>query len=85
MFLELPRGLEVEEGTSPSTLQLVDGEQRLLPLRLRCARWGAFRVGRVHLRAHDHFGMFRHEAVLDARQRLKVYPTEEALRTLLVG
>jgi uncharacterized protein (DUF58 family) len=83
VFLELPRGLEVEEGTSPSTLQLVDGEQRLLPLRLRCARWGAFRVGRVHLRAHDHFGMFRHEAVVDARQPLKVYPTEEAVRSLL--
>jgi uncharacterized protein (DUF58 family) len=83
VFLELSHGLEVAEGTNPSTLRLVEGEQRLLPLRLRCARWGAFRVGRIHLRAHDPFGMFRHEAVVDRRQALKVYPTEEAVRTLL--
>ena len=83
VLLELPAGLEVEDGTNPSTVRLVEGTERLLRLRLRCTRWGAFRVGRVHLRAHDHFGMFRHEAAIDARQPLKVYPTEEALRTLL--
>ena len=83
VLLELSAGLEVEEGTNPCTLHLVEGEERLLPLRLRCTRWGGFRVGRIHLRAHDHFGMFRHEAVIDARQPLKVYPTEEAVRTLL--
>jgi uncharacterized protein (DUF58 family) len=37
----------------------------------------------VHLRADDPFGMYRHEAVIDARQPLKVYPTEEVVRTLL--
>jgi uncharacterized protein (DUF58 family) len=83
LLLVLPAGLEVEEGSNPSTLRLVEGEERLLPLRLRCTRWGAFRVGRIHLRAHDHFGMFRHEAVVDARQPLKVYPTEEMVRSLL--
>jgi uncharacterized protein (DUF58 family) len=83
VLLELPAGLEVEDGNNPSTLRLVEGGERLLPLRLRCTRWGAFRVGRVHLRADDHFGMFRHEAVIDARQPLKVYPTEEVVRTLL--
>ena len=82
VLLELPAGLEMEGGDNPSTLRLEGGE-RLLSLRLRCARWGAFRLGRVHLRAHDHFGMFRHEAAIDARQPLKVYPTEEAVRTLL--
>ena len=83
VLLELPAGLEMEDGDNPSTLRLVEGEERLLSLQLQCARWGAFRVGRVHLRAHDHFGMFRHEAAIDARQPLKVYPTEEAVRTLL--
>src|SRR5512133_724084 len=82
VLLELPAGLEMEGGANPSTLRLEEGE-RLLSLRLRCARSGAFRVGRVHLRAHDHFGMCRHEAAIDARQPLKVYPTEEAVRTLL--
>jgi len=83
VLLELPAGLEVEEGTNPSALRLVEGEERLLSLRLRCGRWGAFRIGRVHLRTHDHFGMFRHEDVIDARQPLKVYPSEEAVRALL--
>ena len=83
VLLELPAGLELEDGDNPSTIRLVEGGERLLSLQLRCARWGAFRVGRVHLRAHDHFGMFRHEATIDARQPLKVYPTEEAVRTLL--
>jgi uncharacterized protein (DUF58 family) len=83
VLLELPAGLEVEEGTNPTSLHLPEGEERLLPLRLRCTRWGAFRVGRVHLRAHDHFGMFRHEGVVDVRHPLKVYPTEEVVRTLL--
>ena len=83
VLLELPAGLEVEDGSNPSTLRLGEGEERLLPLRLRCTRWGAFRVGRVHLRTHDHFGMFRHEVAIDARQPLKVYPTEEVLRALL--
>jgi uncharacterized protein (DUF58 family) len=83
VLLELPSGLEVEEGTNPSTIRLDEGEERVLPLRLRCARWGAFGVGRIHIRAHDHFGLFRHEGVIDRRRPLKVYPTQEALRTLL--
>ena len=83
VLLELPPGLEVEEGTNPSTLRLVAGEERVLPLRLRCVRWGAFSLGRIHLRARDQFGLFRHEAVLDRRQPLKVYPTQEAVRLLL--
>jgi uncharacterized protein (DUF58 family) len=83
VLLELPRWLEVEEGTNPSTLRLTEGQERLLPLRLRSTRWGAFRVGPIHLRTHDHFGMFQHETAVDARQPLKVYPTEEAVRTLL--
>jgi uncharacterized protein (DUF58 family) len=83
VLLELPRGLEVEEGNNPTTLRLVEDQERVLALRLRCTRWGAFSVGLIHLRTHDHLGMFRHEAVVDRRQPLKVYPTEEAMRTLL--
>ncbi len=83
VLLELPPGLEVDEGTNPSTVHLGAGEERQVPLRLRCVRWGAFPLGRVHLRAHDHFGMFRHEAVIDRQQPLKVYPAQEDVRTLL--
>src|SRR5204862_5962573 len=64
-------------------LHLGAGAERQVSLRLRCVRWGAFPLGRIHLRAHDHFGMFRHEALVDRRQPLKVYPAQEDVRTLL--
>jgi uncharacterized protein (DUF58 family) len=83
VLLQLPRELVVVEGDNPLQLRLADGEQRELTFRVRCARWGAFRVGRVYLRAHDWFGLFRREIVLDRRQPLKVYPSEEHLRDLL--
>jgi uncharacterized protein (DUF58 family) len=83
VLLQLPRELVVVEGDNPLQLRLADGEQRELTFRVRCARWGAFRVGRVYLRAHDWFGLFQREIVLDRRQPLKVYPSEEHLRDLL--
>jgi uncharacterized protein (DUF58 family) len=83
VLLQLPREIVVVEGDNPLQLRLADGEQRELTFRVRCARWGAFRVGRVYLRAHDWFGLFRREIVLDRRQPLKVYPSEEHLRDLL--
>lgn len=83
VLLQLPRELVMLEGDNPLQLRLADGEQRELTFRVRCARWGAFRVGRVYLRAHDWFGLFRRELVLDRRQPLKVYPSEEHLRDLL--
>lgn len=83
VLLELPRELTVVGGHNPRVLHLADGERRELSYRLTCIRWGGFRIGRVYLRTHDAFGLFRHETVVDRRQPLKVYPTEEALRNLL--
>ncbi|MFL6030948.1 MAG: DUF58 domain-containing protein [Gaiellaceae bacterium] len=83
VLLELPRQLAVADGNNPVLVRLADGERRELTLRLACKRWGAFRVGRVHLRAHDVFGLLRHETALDRRLALKVYPSEEHVRTLL--
>ncbi len=83
VLLQLPRRLVVLEGDNPVQLRLADGERRELTYRLRCARWGAFRIGRVYLRTHDWFGLFRREAVLDRRVPLKVYPSEESVRNLL--
>jgi uncharacterized protein (DUF58 family) len=73
----------VLDGINPVQLHLVDGERRELTFRVRCARWGAFRVGRLYLRAHDASGLFRQEAVIDRRVPLKVYPSEEHVRDLL--
>ena len=83
VLLQLPRELVLIEGVNPVQLRLADGERRELTFPLRCARWGAFRVGRIHLRTHDAFGLFVHEATLDRRQPLKVYPSEEHVRELL--
>ena len=84
VLLELPRRLVPLDGVvNPVQVRLADGERRELRYRVRCARWGAFRVGRVYLRAHDWFGLFRHEGVLDRRAPLKVYPSEENVRSLL--
>jgi uncharacterized protein (DUF58 family) len=83
VLLQLPRELVLIDGVNPVQLRLADGERRELTFRLRCARWGAFRVGRVFLRAHDAFGFFAHELTLDRREPLKVYPSEEYVRELL--
>jgi uncharacterized protein (DUF58 family) len=83
VLLQLPRELVVADGVNPVQLRLAEGERRELMLRLRCTRWGAFRVGRVYLRAHDAFGLFVHEVTLDRRQPLKAYPSEEHVRDLL--
>jgi uncharacterized protein (DUF58 family) len=83
VLLQLPRELVVLDGINPVQLRLVDGERRELTFRVRCARWGAFRVGRLYLRAHDAFGLFTQEAVIDRRVPLKVYPSEEHVRDLL--
>lgn len=83
VLLELPRQLAVAEGANPVCVRLADGERRELVVQARATRWGAFRVGRIFLRTHDAFGLFAHEAPLDRRVALKVYPTAEAVRSLL--
>jgi len=83
LLLELPRELVVDGGENPVLLRMRDGERRDVSFRVRCKRWGAFRVGRLYVRASASFGLFRHEAVLDRRVPLKVYPTEEGVRNLL--
>jgi uncharacterized protein (DUF58 family) len=83
VLLELPRELVPVDGVNPLMVRLADGERRELVVRIRCARWGAFRVGRVYLRSQDGFGLFRHECALDQRSPLKVYPSAESVRNLL--
>jgi uncharacterized protein (DUF58 family) len=83
LLLELPRQLAVDGSENPVLLRMRDGERRDVSFRVRCRRWGAFRVGRLWVRASDAFGLLRYETVLDRRVPLKVYPTEEGLRNLL--
>jgi len=83
LLVEVPRGLELVSGRNPVALRLEVGEERVLDLRFRCARWGAYRLGDVHLRARDAAGLLAWEQTLDRAETLRVYPRPEQLRELV--
>jgi uncharacterized protein (DUF58 family) len=83
LLVVVPRGLTVLEGRNPVALRLRAGTPRTLELRLRCERWGAYALGETLLRARDAFGLFAHDSRVPAAAELKVYPREEALRSLV--
>ena len=83
LFLALPVGLRpVAETPNPVAFSLRDREQDR-ELRVCCDRWGGYALGEVHVRVRDRFGFFVFERRYEERVPLKVYPREEALRTLL--
>jgi uncharacterized protein (DUF58 family) len=83
VFIEVPHDLALLEDENPVTIRLRDGQTRELRYRLACERWGAFRIGRVFLRARDALGFAAWEWHEDHRSALKVFPREEAVRSLL--
>jgi uncharacterized protein (DUF58 family) len=82
--LVLPHGIELAEGRNPVALRLAANEERELPLRLRCVRWSSVELGEVWLRARDRVGLVHFEGWIDRRRPLRVYPTPERLRRLLL-
>jgi uncharacterized protein (DUF58 family) len=82
LLLDAPPGLTTR-APNPRLVRLADRGRRTFTVPLSCHRWGGYRVGRIHVRTHDAFGLFRHEAVLDRRVPVKVYPTEETIHGLL--
>jgi uncharacterized protein (DUF58 family) len=86
VLLVVPPGMEGPDGTSgawATAVSLAAGEERALPIRVTCRRWGAYWLGDVHLRAHDRFRLFTWERHLDRHAPLKVFPVPEALRALV--
>ena len=81
--LVLPEGVELDEGRNPVALRLAAGEERELPLRLRCTRWSSIELGDVWLRARDRIGLIHFEGRVDRRRPLRIYPTPERLRRLV--
>jgi uncharacterized protein (DUF58 family) len=55
----------------------------MVRFRLRCGRWGTYRLGEVHVCCHDRFGLLAFDQTLVAALPLKVYPSPQALRALL--
>ncbi|HEY6605467.1 MAG TPA: DUF58 domain-containing protein [Gaiellaceae bacterium] len=83
LLLELPAELKTSAELNPVSIHLPDGASHELSFPVSCTRWGGFRIGRLFVRANDLFGLFTHEAVLDERVPLKVFPRDEAMRNLL--
>ncbi|HEU5214224.1 MAG TPA: DUF58 domain-containing protein [Gaiellaceae bacterium] len=82
LLVPLPPGLTVEKGRAQA-LRLRGGEERTLELTLRCERWGAFAVGPLLVRARDALGLRSWEGEACVAQMLRVYPSEETLRSLV--
>ena len=82
LVVPLPPELSTEDGPARA-IRLGAGEERTLELKLRCDRWGAFVVGPLLVRAHDVLGLRSWEGSAAEAQRLRVYPSEETLRSLV--
>jgi uncharacterized protein (DUF58 family) len=83
VVVELPAGVEVVDGATARGARLRAGEERVLMLDLRCARWGSFELGKLDIRARDRFRLVTWEARREESQRLKAYPTPITLQRLL--
>jgi uncharacterized protein (DUF58 family) len=82
LLVRLPRELSVDGGPARGLL-LRAGEERTIELKLRCERWGAFSIGPLLVRARDTLGLRSWESDAGEPQPLRVYPSEETLRSLV--
>lgn len=82
LLLPLPPELSVD-GLPARALHLRAGEERTIELKLRSERWGAFTVGPLLVRERDILGLRSWEGVAGAPHRLRVYPSEETLQSLV--
>jgi len=83
VFLDLPRGVEVEDGADARRVRLGPGEERELRLALRCSRWGVYAVSDIELRARDLFRLVVWERHVAGEHRLRAYPRPIPLRRVL--
>jgi uncharacterized protein (DUF58 family) len=82
LLVMLPPELRLE-GAPARALHLRAGEVRTIELKLRCERWGALSVGPLVVRARDILGVRTWEGRAGEAQRLRVYPAEETLHSLV--
>jgi uncharacterized protein (DUF58 family) len=82
LFVPLPPELSAE-GQRAEAVRLRAGEARTVELKFRCDRWGAFSVGQVLFRARDMLALRSWEGVVGEPQPLRVFPSEETLRSLV--
>jgi uncharacterized protein (DUF58 family) len=83
LWLRAHPNLDPVDGTGTRVLRLEAGEEATVRFRLRCGRWGAYRLGEVQVRCHDRSGLVAFDQRLAAALPLKVYPSPQVLRALL--
>ena len=74
--------LAAEDGEARA-IHLRPKEERTIELTLRCERWGVLTIGPLLVRARDILAFSSWEAAVGEPQNLRVYPREEALRSLV--
>jgi uncharacterized protein (DUF58 family) len=82
LLLLLPGHVSSDDNAARALL-LSAGEPQRVEIPLRCDAWGAASVGPVLLRTQDALGLRTWEGQAGGWCPLRVYPTEEALRSLV--
>lgn len=83
LLVDLPSGVEMADGDAAYAIRLGRGEEREIPLTLRCSRWGVFALGDVAVRARDPFRLVVWEERFSGPHELKAYPSPISLRKIL--
>ncbi len=83
LLLALPEGVEPVEDADALALRLRAGDERTLPVTLRCRRWGLYDVGELELRARDAVRVVSWERTIRRTTRLKAYPRAESFQRIL--
>ena len=82
LVVPLPQELTSPDNAARAIL-LRDGEPQTIEIPLHCDRWGAVLVGPLIVRSRSPLAMRSWEAQIGGRHSLRVYPTEETLRSLV--
>ena len=82
LLVPLPPELSAERGPARA-VRLRAGEKGTLELKVRCARWGAFSIGPLLVRAGDALGFRTWEGEVGEASALRIYPSEQTLRSLV--
>lgn len=77
VVLDLPHGVEVVDDGAAHALRIGPERERVIPLRLRPARWGVYDLGRIEVRAWDPFRLVVWQGRTPASHVLRAYPSSK--------
>jgi uncharacterized protein (DUF58 family) len=83
LLLDLPAGVEAVGGGDARAVRLRAGEEREIPMAVRCSRWGVYELSNVEVRATDPFRLVVWEQRSSGRSPLKAYPSPISLQRIL--